>query len=638
MPMNSALNQLRPPLQLAWRSSVGLSHAVAAPDSLYGIRNTGQVVALRASDGTSRWQGSFSYLPNHLVRQGTRLFAFAAERGLAYIDDQGEAVSEFVAMSFRASPQANIAAPVIDDRWIYLLVNQGLYVIHQDDGLQYGHVPEGMQPLTVVLYGHRDLVVIDGRGIPSRFRVGQTSLEQVWTGTPHGLSVGLSERPHVISGNRLILGLDAYTVAYDLSSGSIAWILPNVPSRVLRAEGPYVYAGFHGSSLWALRVNDGSTVWHRQYIYDVSLQGPYSMTIADDYIYFGGVLRTNPDGAVLLAVNKATGSVAWMSRSVALPWAGGMPTVGGNHVYAYGAAHTGAYTPLAAEPRVVPGLITVTPNPLRGRASGFGTGQVRVNMPVQARVSIAPYREATGLGTPALYQTTWNAGNQQVNWTVSGGGGFNDRSQFGYMLVDVEEQSGPTYTQAILLSVNTFPDIMRHWAQNDIEIMLYHQYVSGYPDQTFKPNNLVTRAESATIIAKTLGIAGPSPGFRTKFTDIQSHWARQAIMALEERGVIGGFAEPDGTFTFRPELNMTRAQEARILVNAYQIPAAPGDFVSRFTDITGHWAAPDIIALEAAGYIQGFREPNGTYTYRPEQFLTRAEMCAIIVRIRALTR
>jgi hypothetical protein len=613
--------------------------AVTGNSTLYGIRGDGRLAAFSAADGSQRWECAQTYLPTRIVRQNNRLFAFQESRGLAYIDDLGTSADERLMIGFRATLDANIAAPVLDDRWLYLAINQGVYVVDQDDGLQYAAVMESTQPFGVALAAPREVVVIDGYGIPARYRVGATAFQLVWTGRPHGLDVGIMERPFIVAGTRLILGLNEYTVAYNLSNGTIAWILASVPARVFAVQGENVYAAGQGAAVWKIRASDGAILWQRQYIHNRTLQqGAYGLITVGDQLYFGGVLDTNPDGVVLLAIKGQDGSFTWHSRSVALTWSGGVPITDGTRLYAFGGSHTGAYTALSATPQVTTQLVETTPRPLRGPASGFGSGRVRVNLPVTAHVSLAPYREAQGLGAPAILRANWGVGLHDTSWTPSGAGGFTDAAQFGYMLIDVEENSGASYTQAQLIPVNAFPDVMSHWARHDVEVMIYHQYVSGYPDQTFKPDNLVTRAESSTIIAKTLGLTGPSPSFRTKFTDIQTHWARDAIMALEERGVIGGFAEPDGTFTFRPDLNMTRGQEARILVNAYAIASAPAGFETRFTDIAGHWAANDIKALEAAGYVQGFHEADGTYTYRPEQNLTRAEMCAIVVRIRNLSR
>ena len=638
MSLNAEVASFSAPLSLVWRRDESLAHAVPGDGVLYGIKETGRLAAFSAADGSQRWESAGTYLKQHLVRQGSRLFAYKLNEGLGYIDDQGSSATEHLAVSFRATATENIAAPVLDQRRIYLLVNRGLYVVDQDQGLQYADVLNNMQPYGIGLIAERDIVLIDGTGVPSRYRVGQQALERIWAGSPHGIDAGQIERPFVIANNRLIIGVNSYTVAYDLGTGQIAWILPNSPAQALAVHGDVVYTAFHGAALSAIQAADGALLWHRQYLYDTSLQLQYGVASTTQHVYFGGKLRTNPDGAVLLAVNKGDGSFAWISRAAALPWAGGIPCVDNDHVYVYGGPHTGAYVPLTSAPAIQPDHLQASPRPLRGPTSSFGSGQVAVNLPVTARVSIAPYREREGLAALLVNRANWAAGNHQANWSPGGSGGYTSANQFGYMLYDVEESSGLRYTQALLVPVNTFPDIARHWAQGNIEVMAYHRYVNGYLDQLFKPNNLVTRAESSTIIAKTLALEAPGAGFRTRFTDIATHWARLHIMALEEKGIIGGFAEPDGTFTFRPDLNMTRGQEARILVRAYSIPAAPADFASRFADISGHWAEGDIRAMESAGYVNGFPEADGSFTFRPEQNLTRAEMCTVIVRIRNLVR
>lgn len=638
MTVRGEVNLSSPPFQLLWSNDTQLSNAVAGTDSLYGVKQSGKVVALSAANGAQRWESVGVYLAEPLALQGSRLFAVKSGEGLTYIDDSGSSANERLAVSFRATNTTNISQLVIDDRRIYLAVNTGLYYVHQDDGLQYGLPLGPVEPYSVGLAATQSILVIDGRGVPARYNVGSKAFEPVWSGAQHGFDTAQGKHPFLVLGTRLIIALDHDIVAYDLSDGSIAWRLPGVPARSLSTDNAMVYAAFHGAAVWAIAPANGAVQWQRQYLYDTSVQGPYRTDIGGGYLYFGGQLRGNPDGAILMALNTDTGSFAWLSRSVSAAWAGGMPIWNGDRLFVYGAARTGAYQALASNPGLSPEGITINPRMLRGAAGDFGSGDLTVTLTTGARVSVGLYRERAGLGRVIANGANWGAGTHQLSWNAGGADGFTDANQFGYVLFDVNEGSGASYSQAILLPVNTFPDIVWHWAGTNIEVMTYYKFVNGYEDATFRPNNLVTRAESSTIIAKSLGLNGPSPGFRTKFTDINTHWAKDFITALEEKGIVGGFAEPDGTFTFRPNLNMTRAQEARILVHAYNIPSAPPGFSTRFTDIRGHWAQPDIEALEAAGYVQGFEEADGSFTYRPEQNLTRAEMCTIIVRIRRLTR
>ena len=64
--------------------------------------------------------------------------------------------------------------------------------------------------------------------------------------------------------------------------------------------------------------------------------------------------------------------------------------------------------------------------------------------------------------------------------------------------------------------------------------------IGGYPDGTFKPANVVTRAEMATMIVNALGIP-VSGGAATRFSDVPaSHWASGYIAYAVSVGFVAG--------------------------------------------------------------------------------------------------
>ena len=106
--------------------------------------------------------------------------------------------------------------------------------------------------------------------------------------------------------------------------------------------------------------------------------------------------------------------------------------------------------------------------------------------------------------------------------------------------------------------------------------------ITGYGNGVFKPDHTVTRAEAATIIVRTLGMADDVEQGSTIFSDVKSsHWASGYINKAVENGIINGF--PDGTFL--PEDNVTYEQIVKMVVCAI-----------------GH----DPKANELGGYPQGF--------------------------------
>lgn len=91
--------------------------------------------------------------------------------------------------------------------------------------------------------------------------------------------------------------------------------------------------------------------------------------------------------------------------------------------------------------------------------------------------------------------------------------------------------------------------------------------VQGYPDGTYKPQNIVTRAEMAKLIVIAMGYndaADISKGV-TMFKDVAAnHWASGYINVAASLGIIKGF--PDGTF--KPNDTVTYPQAVTMLVRA----------------------------------------------------------------------
>lgn len=92
-----------------------------------------------------------------------------------------------------------------------------------------------------------------------------------------------------------------------------------------------------------------------------------------------------------------------------------------------------------------------------------------------------------------------------------------------------------------------------------VEALAEAKIISGFPDGTFRPNEPVTRAEMAILIAKAYQIAGQTTG---PFKDINSKvTGYQYINGLAAKKIISGFE--DGTF--RPSEAINRAGFAAFL-------------------------------------------------------------------------
>lgn len=91
-----------------------------------------------------------------------------------------------------------------------------------------------------------------------------------------------------------------------------------------------------------------------------------------------------------------------------------------------------------------------------------------------------------------------------------------------------------------------FKDVpANYWAKGYIEALASQNIIAGFPDGTFKPNDPVTRAQFATIVTKAL--TPPAKRAAIQFKDVPSNfWAFAAIQAAYQSQYVSGY--PDGTF------------------------------------------------------------------------------------------
>lgn len=77
----------------------------------------------------------------------------------------------------------------------------------------------------------------------------------------------------------------------------------------------------------------------------------------------------------------------------------------------------------------------------------------------------------------------------------------------------------------------SFTDTSKHWSASYVEAFVRAGYVKGYPDGTFRPSKLVTRAEAVVLLNNIMGTATDANG-NADIKDVsQRHWAYQQILA-----------------------------------------------------------------------------------------------------------
>jgi len=171
-------------------------------------------------------------------------------------------------------------------------------------------------------------------------------------------------------------------------------------------------------------------------------------------------------------------------------------------------------------------------------------------------------------------------------------------------------------------------DIGGHWAQASIEKAVAAGIAAGYADGTFKPNQILTRAEFAVMLVNAL--KAPSAGAELTFTDSEriGKWAADQVSQAVKAGIITGYA--DGTF--RPDAPITRAELAVMIAKAkkYELSADASSGIG-FSDDAAipKWAAAGIKAAKEHGLLAGRSDGR----FDSNATATRSEAVAILVKL-----
>lgn len=202
----------------------------------------------------------------------------------------------------------------------------------------------------------------------------------------------------------------------------------------------------------------------------------------------------------------------------------------------------------------------------------------------------------------------------------SGGGSFSGGTTY-------TEQSVTTPivppVQNIPDSVEVYSDISDHFAKSYIEELSKKGVINGFEDGSFRPNDNVTRAQAAKIIALALGV--DTNGDAT-FDDVSKDvWYNSFVSSLASKGIVKG----DGS-KFRPDNLITREDAAVIIMRALQYLGKGYEGEYEFTDASdiSDYAASSVGALASNGFLKG----DGI-NFMPKNNITRGELAAIIGRI-----
>lgn len=165
-------------------------------------------------------------------------------------------------------------------------------------------------------------------------------------------------------------------------------------------------------------------------------------------------------------------------------------------------------------------------------------------------------------------------------------------------------------------------------------VLVYHgAYIVGRDDGSFSPDQSITRAEAAAILARLLAErngAFITTADDTQFADIPSNaWYSGYVKYLADFGVICG--RGDGKFA--PDEAVTRAEFTAMAVRFFKAYGGIDEIKDKypsFSDIPeGFWAAKYILDAAIRGWINGYNDG----TFKADASITRAETVTLINRL-----
>jgi hypothetical protein len=181
-------------------------------------------------------------------------------------------------------------------------------------------------------------------------------------------------------------------------------------------------------------------------------------------------------------------------------------------------------------------------------------------------------------------------------------------------------------TQGEKQEKRSFKDVpISFWAYNDIQQAADSAIINGYEDGTFHPNESVSRRHAMMMLNRYFHWPVPST-LEASFQDMPAAMPGfLSVSSAHEQGIIRGYDT-----IFKPNNLLTRAQMALILAKSLKLDA-PIKQAHPFEDVPpSHYAYEEIQQLTELGII------TEASRFRPNEPVTRAQLCAMITRLKAI--
>ena len=194
--------------------------------------------------------------------------------------------------------------------------------------------------------------------------------------------------------------------------------------------------------------------------------------------------------------------------------------------------------------------------------------------------------------------------------------------------------------RAVGASSGAFRDVANDfWAVEAIRKAANMGFISGFPDNTFRPQQNLTRIQALVSVVNGLGLKGGNPNILLYYSDRAQipSYATEAVATATQRRLVVNYPQID---QLQPMRTITRAEVAALIYQALVSSgrasavtsayiANPDSDIPSFSDIQEHWAADFIRRLSSFNLVTGFADGS----FKPDAPLNRAQYAALVVKV-----
>lgn len=153
------------------------------------------------------------------------------------------------------------------------------------------------------------------------------------------------------------------------------------------------------------------------------------------------------------------------------------------------------------------------------------------------------------------------------------------------VVIDMEDGA----EEAVVVTA-VFSDVsVNHANARAIEELYYAGIIKGYNDGSFRPDNVITRAEFWAVVTNAIDADFAGKSLDNCFNDVRDEWYAAFVCYAKDQNWVKGF----GDGSYRPDQPVTKAESLKMILNAFEYEVPTELNGTPFKDVTNEdWFAP----------------------------------------------